>query len=262
MEIFLDDWTLVLASHLFDERQESNRLPNKVSTAWEEGHRSSHIRQIVEVSLAGRIADAVIAMADESDALQSLRRIAGNSMDLQHRTQSQGKDHLWELELCDLLRRRGITADLVDPPDLQASIGGAAIPIACKKVYSEKGVEAQMRKGVRQIEARGEGGIVAMNIDDLMPEDGLLNQPDHEAASVWLGDFVMSFISRHQRHFERFVAAGRCDGIFVSASCVCDLAHGGPRFTTVTDATLWTLGSLPVRARSRVELLRDAMIPA
>ena len=27
MEIFLDDWTLVLASHLFDERQESNRLP-------------------------------------------------------------------------------------------------------------------------------------------------------------------------------------------------------------------------------------------
>ena len=77
-----------------------------------------------------------------------------------------------------------------------------------------------------------------------------------------LGDFVISFISRHQRHFERFVAAGRCDGIFVSASCVCDLAHGGPRFTTVTDATLWTLGSLPVRARSRVELLRDAMIPA
>ena len=79
------------------------RVANKVSAAWEEGHRSSHIRQIVEVSLAGRIADAIIAVADEPDALQSLRRIAGNSMDLQHRTQSQGKDHLWELELCDLL---------------------------------------------------------------------------------------------------------------------------------------------------------------
>jgi hypothetical protein len=97
------------------------------------------------------------------------------------------------------------------------------VPIACKKVDSEKGVEAQVRKGVKQVEANGAGGLVALNVDDLLPGDAVLKQRDHVSASAWLGVFVGQFIERNRFTFQRYVTQGRCDGILISATCVCDL---------------------------------------
>lgn len=235
------------------------RAANDLATSWEEGERLGSIHGILAAAQANRVAEAVIAAAGEPNALESLRRIAGNPMDLMGRALSQGKDHLWELELCAVLRRRGVNVELCDPPDMIADVAGFAVPIACKKVYSEKGVEAQTRKGVKQIEAHGAGGLVALNIDDLLPADSILKQRDHALASGWLGVFVREFIERHRLVLQRPVAQARCDGILVSATCVCDLDEGAPRFTTVTDTTLWSLQTLKPSARDRFEALRQAL---
>ncbi len=235
------------------------RAANQLSAAWAKGERSGSIHDILAAAQANRVAEAVIAAASEPNALESLRRIAGNPMDLMGRALSQGKDHLWELELRAILRRRGVSAQLRDPPDIVADVAGTSVPIACKKVYSEKGVEAQTRKGVKQVEAYGAGGLVALNIDDLLPADSILKQPDHALASAWLGAFVGEFIERHRLVLQRPVAQARCDGILVSATCVCDLKEGAPRFTTVTDTTLWSLQTLKPEARARFEALRQAL---
>lgn len=235
------------------------RVANDLAMSWEKGDRSGSIYGILAAAQANRVAEAVIAAAGEPNALESLRRIAGNPMDLMGRALSQGKDHLWELELRAILRRRGVSVQLRDPPDIVADVAGTSVPIACKKVYSEKGVEAQIRKGVKQVEAYGAGGLVALNIDDLLPADSILKQRDHALASAWLGAFVSEFIERHRLVFQRPVAQARCDGILVSATCVCDLEEGAPRFTTVTNTTLWSLQTLKPEARVRFEALRQAL---
>lgn len=235
------------------------RAANQLSASWAKGERSGSIHDILAAAHANRVAEAVIAAAGEPSALESLRRIAGNSMDLMGRALSQGKDHLWELELCAVLRRRGVSAELRDPPDLIAEVADFEMPIACKKVYSEKGVEAQVRKGVKQIEAHGAGGLVGLNIDDLLPADSILKQRDHASASAWLGGFAAEFIERHRVKLQRPIMQGRCDGILVSATCVCDLDEGAPRFTTVTDTTLWSLQTLKPEASARFDALKRAL---
>lgn len=235
------------------------RVANQLSASWAKGERSGSIHDILAAAQANRVAEAIIVAASESGALESLRRIAGNPMDLMGRALSQGKDHLWELELRAVLRRRGVSAELRDPPDIVAEVADFEVPIACKKVYSEKGVEAQIRKGVKQIEAHGAGGIVALNIDDLLPTDSILKQRNHASASALLGGFAAEFIERNMPKLQRPIAQGRCDAILVSATCVCDLDEGAPRFTTVTDTTLWSLQTLKLEARARFEALRQAL---
>jgi hypothetical protein len=235
------------------------RAANQLSASWAKGERLGSIYDILAAAQANRIAEAVIPAAGELGALESLRRIAGNPMDLMGRALSQGKDHLWELELCSMLRRRGVSAELCDPPDIIAKVAGFLVPIACKKVYSERGVEAQISKGVKQIEAHGAGGLVALNIDDLLPADSILRQRQHASASSWLAAFVAEFIESKRPKLQRPIAQGRCDGILVSATCVCDLEEGAPQFTTVTDTTLWSLQTLNPDARVRFEALRQAL---
>lgn len=235
------------------------RAANDLSTSWDQGKRVGTIHEILAAAQANRVSRAVIAAAGETSALESLRRIAGNSMDLMGRMQSQGKDHLWELELRDILRRRGVVAELIDPPDIVATVSGLSVPIACKKIYSEKGVEAQVRKGVKQVEAHGIGGLVALNIDDLLPGDSILKQRTHIAASASLGAFVRQFIERHRFTLQRYVAEGHCDGMLISAACICDLDEGAPRFSTVTDTTLWSLQSLAPDALNRFAALRRVL---
>lgn len=235
------------------------RAANQLAASWAKGERSGSIHDILAAAQANRVAEAVIAASGEPSALESLRRISGNPMDLMGRALSQGKDHLWELELWTMLRQRGVSAQLRDPPDIVAEVKDFTVPIACKKVYSEKGVEAQIRKGVKQIEAHGAGGVVALNIDDLLPADSILKQRDHASASAWLGAFVAEFIERSRLNMQRPIAQGRCDGILVSATCVCDLDEGAPRFTTVTDTTLWSLQTLKPEALARFKALRQAL---
>ncbi|MDR7009671.1 hypothetical protein [Paraburkholderia strydomiana] len=119
-------------------------------------------------------------------------------MDLSKRPPSQGKDALWELNLLALFRRLGVQAKLLDPPDIVANFGFGEYPIACKKIYSEKGVEAQMRKGAKQLAPYQGGGLVALNIDDLIPEDVLLKTESAATAGGYLDRLNMSFIERHQ----------------------------------------------------------------
>lgn len=226
---------------------------------WGKGNREQNFRRLVNAAHANRIAEAILAVHDDPNAQQCLARIAGNDVNLSGRARSQGKDHLWELDLLHALRRHGLTGKLVDPPDIMVDLSGSPFPIACKKIYSEKGVEAQMRKGVKQLVGQGCGGLVALNIDDLVPDDTILRSSDRHEASNFLNQFNHDFVERHRLTLQRFVKDGRCDGIFVSTSVLADLENSKPRFNLVTENMLWTLDSVGPETQARFAELRKKL---
>lgn len=236
------------------------RDAESLAREWDEGNRTQEFRRLVNAAHANRIAETILAVRDDADAQQCLSRIAGNDMNLSGRARSQGKDHLWELDLLYALRRLGFSAKLVDPPDIVIDLCISPFPVACKKIYSEKGVEAQLRKGVKQLAQHGRGGLVALNIDDLVPDDTILRRRDRREASDFLNKFNEDFVERHRVTLQRFVKDRRCDGILVSTSVLADLENSKPRFNLVTESMLWTLDSVPPETVARIAELRKALL--
>lgn len=225
---------------------------------WDEGQ-TQEFRRLVNAAHANRIAEAILAVRDDANAQECLSRIAGNDVNLSGRARSQGKDHLWELDLLYALRRRGIPAKLADPPDIVIDLSDSSFPIACKKVYSENGIEAQLRKGVKQLAEHGHGGLVALNIDDLVPDDTILQSRDQREASDFLHRINQAFVERHRITLQRFVKDRRCDGILVSTAVLADLENSKPRFNLVTETMLWTLDSVSPETAGRFAELRERL---
>ena len=221
------------------------------------------MRQFVNAMHAYRLAQAILPTQFDEDVEQCLRRIAGNDVNLSLRQQSMGKDHLWELELLVFLRRRGMKVRLQDPPDLMLALGGADYPIACKKIYSEKGVQGQMQKGARQLAKLGLGGVVAFNVDDLIAEDCILNSRSRQEAGDILATLNAQFILRHQGSIATYVADGRCDGALVSATSLVDVETASPRFVNFTEVALWSPPEATPAAQARIaELSRMLSQPS
>lgn len=131
--------------------------------------------------------------------------------------------------------------------------------IACKKVYSERGVEAQVRKGCRQLEPYGGAGLVGLNIDDLVPPDVLLRSSTNTEAGDFLASANRDFIERHRRNLQRFIVESRCDGILVSTAIISDILRSRVRLNNYTQVVLWTLEEAPQDAKERIQMLRSAI---
>jgi hypothetical protein len=225
----------------------------KLANNWEScGSDDNYLDRLIDLNHANRIAMAILTVEADPAAVDCLKRVAKNSVDLSKREISQGKDALWEIELLWRLRGRGVKADLRDPLDIVADFGFGSYALACKKVYSEKGVEMQVRKGAQQIERSGIPGIVAINIDDLAPANSLVAMRKIEDAMDFLASFAKAFLDRHQLRTQRFVLDGRCDGLLVSISTPGDIEMSSPRFNNITQTMLWTLHSASVEAKSRI----------
>jgi hypothetical protein len=226
---------------------------------WKTGTSEGGLARLINAAHANRIAEAIAAIKSDPNAEECLRRIAGNSVDLSKRVPSQGKDALWEIELLANLKRKAIDAQLVDPPDIVIQLNGTPYSVACKKIYSERGVEGQMRKGVKQLRAAGGPGLVAFNIDDLVPENSLLTSKTLREGTDFMVDFNRQFIDRHRQRIQRYVADGRCDGVLVSASVPSSIETVSPQFNNHSQTTLWTLNEVNPIARERLRTLSAQM---
>jgi hypothetical protein len=235
------------------------REAEALAQEWKMGKRGGSLRRLINAAHANRIAGGLLAAQEDNGALECFKRMAGNDMNLSRRSPSQGKDALWELELGSFMKRRGVKVDHVDPPDLVVDLGFGAYPLACKKVYSEKGVEARLRDGAKQLKAYDSPGLVAINIDDLVPEDSLLQSATQATASDFLAKWNEEFIERHRFHMQRYVNDGRCDGVIVSTTVLADIVGSRTRFNTYTQATLWTLNNIEPVASERVLCIRQVL---
>lgn len=193
-----------------------------------------------------RVADACLALGGELRTKSGyLRRLTNGSLNLLSRDRSEAKDILWELELLRSLRAHRIEARLEEPPDIVATFEGVAMAIACKKLYSESNVEKILSNGVAQIESRCEYGIVAMNLDDLLPANVLLVKDDEEQALKALDDRNVAFLKRHERNFRKYLSTGRILSTFVSTAALADTQNGKVRLSNLRQSTAWMTPDLP-----------------
>lgn len=235
------------------------REAEALAQEWKNSNNAGGINRLIAAANAIRIAEAIDAVRSDANAGECLRRIAGNNVNLSDRSQSHGKNALWELELLARLKRNGVDAKLAEPPDIVIDLDGAPYSIACKKIYSERGAEAQVRKGVKQVEASGYPGIIALNLDDLVPAGSLLEAETLSQAHDYMHAFNVEFITRQQPRIQRYIAGGRCDGILISTSVPSGIATVRPKFNNHTQTTLWTLNEASPMAGNRLRAFSRQM---
>lgn len=191
-----------------------------------------------------RIADAILPLRDERKRGHYLKDLTSGSLNFFERKRSKAKNIFWELEVWAKLRRRTEKVFLVEPPDIAIEYDESRIGIACKKLYSERHVQNVLSQAVEQVEKEYDFGIVAINLDDLLPEDVVLKMESTEAVGKKLNQINSEFIHRHIRHLTKYLSIGRIMSAIVSCSVVADIESERPRFRNSYQWTVWNISGL------------------
>lgn len=231
------------------------RRAESLAKEWGSGGHPS-IELLCDAGHVNRLCRAILSLQDDPALKEPLRRIAKNVVMPNDRMQSQGKDSLWEIVLLGLLREGGAAARFEDPPDILVEMDGWSYPVACKKVWKESGLEEHVRKAGRQLRSVAKGaGVIALNLDDIVPPGRLLDNTDRDSAGAFLHQFNLDFIERHRSLFERAVHEGRCDGVWVSVCTAAVIGNEETPFNMFTQHSLWTLTSTNGYSKHRMERL-------
>jgi hypothetical protein len=193
-----------------------------------------------------RIAQAILPLENEPEKAHYLRQILSGTLDFFERGKSHAKNIFWELEIWSKLRKKIETVFLIEPPDVVVNFEDTPIGIACKKIYSEGHVQNVLSEAVSQIEKEFEFGIVAINIDDLLPPRAILNLESTHAVAERLHQHNGEFLERHDRHFRKYLAEGRLISVIVSSCIISDVPCERPRFKNASQWTVWTIPGLPI----------------
>ena len=234
-------------SHLINEAK-------ALSDAWLTNTTDSTTHALLFRTLfLNRIAEAVLRISDAPDRAKYLTALTSGSLNLHQRDRSWAKDLLWELELWSVLIERSFKATLREPPDIVVTFDDATVGIACKKLYSENNVEKVLSEAVGQIEAAFDYGIIAVNLDDLIPADQILKARTQEAMGKFISDLNLAFLHRHKRHFKKYLASGRLLSALVSTSVLADTYTQRPRFNFARQSTIWTIPGLPREKKKQLQ---------
>jgi hypothetical protein len=207
---------------------------------------------LFRVAHLDRIANAILPLRSVPDRAKYLSVLTSGSLDLHGRKRSLSKNILWELEMWAMLRRRSFNAHLIEPPDIVVDFEDAKIGVACKKLYSEKHVQNILSEAVAQIEVSFDFGIIAVNLDDLVPANKILRTPNQQTMGEFLNDLNVKFLSRHERHFRKYLTSARLLSAFVSTAILADIFTGDIRFNEARQSTIWTIPGLPLEKEKQL----------
>jgi hypothetical protein len=199
-----------------------------------------------------RIADAILLLRNEPEKNQFLKKLKSGTLNFFSREKSEAKNTLWEIEVWAQLRKRLNTVYLEEPPDIVVKFKNTSIGISCKKLYSESHMQNILSQAVKQIEQKFEFGIVAINLDDLLPSDVVLKMESSDAVIERLNDINTNFINRHKRHFAKYFAKSRIISAIISTSILTDVPPERPRFRNTFQWTVWTVDELSQRHKTQI----------
>lgn len=207
-----------------------------------------------------RIAEAVLPLKGEPEQAQYLKGILSGTLDFFERQESHAKNIFWELEVWSKLRKKTKHVFLKEPPDVVVNFDDTRIGIACKKIYSERHVQNVLSEAVRQIEREFEFGIVAINIDDLLPADRILNMNTRKAVADRLHQHNDAFRERHDRHFRKYLTSNRLISAIISSTIISDIHNEKPRFNNSWQWTVWTFSDIPKKYQTQLNRFYDVVM--
>jgi hypothetical protein len=199
-----------------------------------------------------RIAESLLLLNNEKNKDRYLRELLSGSLNFFKRGTSHAKDIFWEIEAWAKIKKRLDSVYLQEPPDIVVDYDDSQIGISCKKLYTENHVQNVLSQAVQQIEKGFEFGIVAVNIDDLLPADVVLKMGSSDAVIERLNQINTSFINRHVRHFSKYFSASRIISAIVSTSIIADVPSEKPRFSNTYQWTVWAVTEL--KERHKIQL--------
>lgn len=121
---------------------------------------------------------------------------------------------------------------------------GDLVGIACKKFYSENNVSKVISQAVEQIESSYKFGIIAVNLDELVPANQFLKAQTLEKMGKTISVLNDRFLRTHSRHFKKYLLSGRVTSVLVSTSVLAAVEQGRPNFTNAKQCTIWSVPGL------------------
>jgi hypothetical protein len=209
--------------------------------------------EIFKALYVNRIYSALKNLENFQDKGKYFKDLLRSTLDFMEVSQSHSKNILFELEVAGSLRN--IFKDTyLDEPDIVVPFNDGNVGIACKKIISENNFEKQLSNGVKQIKDNDFiFGIVAVNIDNLLPEKTILNANTAHQALDMLHNKNMQFINKHSTKFFNYLAENRIISVLVVSSTIADLSDEKPRFINISQSTIWTIQELGKEHKNKID---------
>lgn len=214
--------------------------------------------ELLDVCRAQRILSAIVECADEEQLREPLDRIASSVLTTATIEPSEGKHAVFELEVLQYARTRGLVVRL-DEPDVVVTPPFGDYFVACKTINSLKNFEGQVREGCRQVHRYGYG-CVMLNLEPHMAfEEPLRAQTNREVISM-LETRLEELYSRNSRFFDSRLKDGRLDGVALQMSCIADVSESPLDLAVLTHTIYYSRPNLQGReAHGRFEVFRHSM---
>jgi len=232
----------------------------KLADEWAIGNsETTDMALLFETLHIERISSAMQILSSEDLREKYLKDLLQGTLNFFERELSHAKSILWELEVCTKIRRAIPDTQLAEP-DVVVSLQGQKIAIPCKKIFSEKGVPKVLSNAVSQFENLFDFGIVAINIDDLIPADVLLKARTFEELGDKLHRANMIFLANHERHFKKYLSKSRIIAVIASTSLVADILDESPKFNNALQWAIWTTTELLPKHAKAIEVFREKVM--
>ncbi len=212
---------------------------------------------MIKALYVSRLADGVRCLENVQDRKKYLIDLLNGSLDFLEHKSSHAKSIFFELEVLTHLKSAFPKSHL-DEPDIVVVMENTNIGIPCKKITSENSLQKALSKAVKQIENNGfEFGIVAINIDDLLPEHVILKTNSFSNVLEILYKHNEDFIARHDRHFRKYLNDSRIVGVIVTTSIFADVALDTPRFNNAFQWAIWTIPEISDKHKKTMTEFRE-----
>ncbi len=206
-----------------------------------------------------RIVDAVNVATNDAALPRVLGELLDGDINLLARSRSKAKDTLWELELLRIMRVNGIHS-VLDEPDLLLAGTTDEIGVACKKLYSDANFSKVISVAVSQIRRSMKLGLVAVNIDDLLPANAILKADNQAIASQMINSRIGAFMAKQEHYLRRYLEPGRAIAVVVSCAALADMKHNEPRFCNFRQTVAWHIPSVSREIDAEFNAILSAFI--
>ena len=184
-----------------------------------------------------------LASTEERAALKSiLSQITANPLDPKTPNGSHALNMIFELELLQYIKFRGLKARLGEP-DIVVLAPFGNYHVACKTINSFKQVDNNLSCGSRQIKNKG-SGVIAFNLEPYMClEEPFIAQSVFEVRAA-LTFHLKGLYKKHKKLINKHLANGSFDGVVIQISCIAEIASSPTFLDTVTQTIYYSRSNI------------------